>query len=212
MSDQQLSFLNSEPSAFDVNAVDDGVIGPGTFREGSVATFLSRRPVDDWVLGLGFTNWKTLIDHALQTGHYELFPCEAGGLGLRKCGFRYAPIPRLPDGGSTYILQRLLVIASARNDLCGRQEKLISAAPDFAHKCVIEKGFCDLTVKQAGEVIRVAVPVEELHFDDHLGESVQLAAQLEQLLVKAGANKGQQLTSGCKSLTSRIVRIATGGR
>lgn len=99
MSELQLSFLETAPAEFDVNAVDDGVVAAGKATQGSAALSLSQRSVDDWVFGLGFTNWKNVIDHAIQTGHYELFSAEDGVSGLKKHGYRYAPIPRLPAGG-----------------------------------------------------------------------------------------------------------------
>ena len=89
MNDQQLSFLCAEPAAFDVNAVDDAVIRPGMLGAGAVATLLAQRAVDDWVLGLGFTNWKALLDHALHSGHYELYSSDNDSVGLRKHGYRY---------------------------------------------------------------------------------------------------------------------------
>lgn len=212
MNDQQLSFLSTEPAAFDVNAVDDGVIRPVPLSGCSVAFAMSQRSVDDWVFGLGFTNWKTVIDHALQTGHYELYASEDGCFGLRKHGYRYSPIPRLPVGGSTYIQQRLLVIASARNDVRGRQEKMITAAPEFAFKVVIETGCCDLTIKQSGVVIRAGVLVDELGFDDQPGASPQLVEQIARVLANAGAKEGTQLINGCIALAAHLVRIAHGVR
>lgn len=212
MSDQQLSFLSAEPAAFDVNAVDDPIIRPITPGTGSAATLLSQTSVDDWVLGLGFTNWKTLIDHALQSGHYELHASEDGHVGLRKHGYRYAPIPRLPAGGAAYIQQRLLIIASTRNAVRGRQERLIAAGPDFAYKVVIVSGLCDLTVKQGGEVIRCGIEVESLAFEDQLGEPSLLAEQLTRTLAIAGAGEGGQLDAGCKSLASHITRMTHGVR
>lgn len=212
MKDHQLSFLSSEPTAFDVNAIDDASIRPVALGAGNVGSVLSKRSVDDWVLGLGFTNWKALLDHAIQTGHYELYDSEDGCLGLRKHGYRYAPIPRLPAGGAAYIQQRLLLLAGLRNPSSGRQEKMISVTPDFAHKCVIENGFCDLTVKQGGEVIRAGMSVDEIAFGERLDDFLPLTEQLARVLVKSGAKHVPQLMQGCKSLASHIARIANGVR
>ena len=210
MNDQQLSFLCAEPAAFDVNAVDDAVIRPGMLGAGAVATLLAQRAVDDWVLGLGFTNWKALLDHALHSGHYELYSSDNDSVGLRKHGYRYAPIPHLPVGGSTYIQQRLLMIAATRN--AGRQEKMIATGPDFAHKVVLEGAVCDLTVKQACQVVRAGIPVDDLAFGELIGDTTQLAEQLSKVLVKAGAVEGIHLKNGCKSIASHIIRIAHGVR
>lgn len=212
MSDQQLSFLNAEPSAFDVNAVDDGIIRTVIFPAGSAASHLAQSSVDDWVFGLGFTNWKSVIDHALRSGHFELYLTEDGCEGLRKHGYRYAPIPRLPAGGVCYILQRLLVLASARNSERVRHEKMIVVTPEFAHKSVIEGGVCDLTIKQGSMVIRTCVQVDELAFDDSLNDCAQLIEQLARILVNAGAHEGQLLVKGCKSLALHLARMATGVR
>lgn len=212
MTDQQLSFLSAEPAAFDVNAVDDALIRSVPLDGGTVGAALAQRAVDDWVLGLGFTNWKSLIDHALQTSHFELYASEDGWLGLRKHGYRYAPIPRLPAGGSAYVQQRLLVIASARNAALDRQEKMVAANAHFAHKCVIENGYCDLTVKQGVHVIRAGLQVDDLNFDDCPGQSIQLVKQLEHVLLSAGVQNDAHLTSGCKSLAAHIVRLALGVR
>lgn len=212
MSDQQLSFLSAEPSAYDLNAVDDGIIRPTPASDGSVASVLAQRSVDDWVFGLGFTNWKTVIDHALSTGHFELYSSDDGCLGLRKHGYRYAPIPRLPTGGATYIQQRLLLIVSARNADRGRHEKMVVAGPEFAHKCVVEGGVCDLTVKQGAAVVRAFIQVDELNFDESANELHQLAEQLAHILTKAGALEGTQLAQGCKSLANHMVRMANGVR
>nr|WP_192963199.1 hypothetical protein [Pseudomonas fluorescens]CEK41976.1 hypothetical protein PQBR57_0023 [Pseudomonas fluorescens SBW25] len=212
MTDQQLSFLSTEPSAFDVNAVDDGIILPALSRHGSAASHLAQSSVDDWVFGLGFTNWKSVIDHALRSGHYELYASEDGCHGLRKHGYRYAPIPRLPVGGVCYILQRLLVISAARIADRARHEKMITVTSEFAHKSVIEAGVCDLTIKQGCLVIRACVQVEDLGFDDSRIECSQLAGQLLRILSNAGAQNGHLLAKGCKSLANHLVRMATGVR
>lgn len=212
MTDQQLSFLSAEPSAFDVNAVDDGIIRPASSRQGSAASHLGQRSVDDWVFGLGFTNWKSVIDHALRSGHYELYASEDGCHGLRKHGYRYAPIPRLPASGVCYILQRLLVIAAARNVDRARHEKMIVVTSGFAHKSVIQAGVCDLTIKQEGLVIKACVQVEDLGFDDSRNDCSQLAIQLMRILANAGAQEGPLLANGCKSLANHLVRMAIGVR
>jgi hypothetical protein len=215
MRDQQLSFLAIESSQFDVNAVDDGVISPAPHLPvyGSVALALAQRAVDDWVFCLGFTSWKAVIDHAILTGHHEIYNSEDGVLGLRKHGYRYAPIPRLPAGGATYTQQRLLSITSEQNIASGRNERMVAATPEFSHKCVIEGGICNLTVKQGSAVFRAATSVDQLSFSDRAkSDAVHLSVQLNAVLVQAGTAKGIQLNQGCLSLATHILRIVHGVR
>jgi len=212
MIDKQLSFLSTEPSAFDVNAVDHGVIHDGHSYKGSAALCLAQRHVDDCVFGLGFTNWKVVIDHALSSNHYEL--CEVDGrLGLRKHGFRYAPIPTLPSGGAAYVQQRLLAIASERKASPGRHEKMVVLTPDFAHKIVVEASACDLTIKQNGSVIRACILVDHVSFSDtSISDPEPVSIQLEQVLLDAGASTSDSLRSGCKAMANQILRMAHGVR
>lgn len=214
MSESQLSFLSTEPSLFDVNAIDDGVILPAPVIEGLVGSVLARRSVDDCVLGLGFTNWKSLIDHALRTGHFELYDSENGLLGLRMYGHRYAPIPRLPAAGATYVQQRLLAVAAERKLSPGRNERMITPSAGVAHKCAIEGGLCDLTIKQHdGLVVRAAIPIDQLSFSDtHKNDPVQLGKQLERVLIQAGAYEDEPLRIGAKSLAAYILRVVQGVR
>lgn len=214
MNEFQLSFLSTEPSSFDINAVDDGVIRAATHIEGLVAFVLAQRSVDDCVFGLGFTNWKSVIDHALLTGHFELYESEDGMLGLRKHGHRYAPIPRLPAAGAVYVQQRLLAVAAERKLSPGRNERMVaSPVGDFWHKCMIENGICDLTIKQNGMVVRAAVQIDQLNFSDaHMNDPDLLGTQLVGILSNAGAQDGPVLEAGCKSLASYILRVVQGVR
>lgn len=213
MSELQLSFLDTAPAEFDVNAVDDGVVAAGMAIQGSAALSLSQRPVDDWVFGLGFTNWKNVIDHAIQTGHYELFSAEDGVSGLKKHGYRYAPIPRLPAGGGTYVQQRLLVIAAQRGAAFGRNERMVQAGPEFLHKCVVENGLCDLMIKLGGEVVRGSVMVDQLNFPDQAkSDPGHIAIQLCRVLESAGAPADTRLEKGCTSLAAHFMRVVHGLR
>lgn len=94
----------------------------------------------------------------------------------------------------------------------GRQERLITAGPDFAYKVVIVGDLCDLTVKQGGDVTRCGIEVGNLAFDDQLVESSLLAEQLTRILASAGAREGGHLEAGCKSLASHITRMTHGVR
>jgi hypothetical protein len=213
MSELQLTFLDASPAEFDVNAVDDGVVSGGGAVEGAAAQALSQRPVDDWVFGLGFTNWKNVIDHAIQTGHYELFAADDGVPGLKKHGFRYAPIPRLPAGGAAYVQQRLLVIAAQRGEAFGRNERMIQAGPEVLHKCVVEKGLCDLMIKVDGEVVRASVMVEQLNFPDQAkADPGCLAIQIARVLENSGARADQRLDKACMSLAAHLLRVVHGLR
>ncbi|MFL1449302.1 hypothetical protein ACI77O_12975 [Pseudomonas tritici] len=213
MSDMQLSFLSTEPTAYDVNSVDDGAIQKHPVTRATVATALSARAVDDTVLGLGFTNWRALIDHALRTGHFELFETAFGSIGLRKYGYRFGPIPALPVGGTSYVQQRLLLLSADVSATAGRHERMISAGPDFAHKCVVADGCCDLTVKQVSVVVRVSLAVDTLSYSETVvADTSDLEAQLEAELLIAGATPGASLTTGCKSLAVHMLRISQGMR
>lgn len=208
MTDMQLSFLATAPTAYDVNAVDDGVI-----HDGGRAQPLVERAVDDTVLGLGFTNWRALIDHAIRTGHYELFDNGAKGVGLRKAGFKHSPIPALPADGVRYVHQRLLAIASERGVRAGRHEKMITVTAGFSHKCVFEKGVCDITVKQDGAVVRTSIAIDELDFSGQsANDPSPLAKQLESVLVSAGAAEGGGIGHGSASMASHILRYGQGLR
>lgn len=213
MSDLQLSFLDADLQAIDVNAVDDGVVMYGAGLDGAAALTLSQRPVDDWVFGLGFTNWKAVIDHAIRSGHYELYAGDEGFLGLRKSGFKYAPIPKLPAGGATYVQQRLLILATERTEALSRVERMVAVDAEFSHKCVVEDGECNVTIKQSGVVVRASVPVDQLKFSDtSKTDHKPLAVQISHALVLAGSHPGTQLDKGCQSLAGYILRIANGVR
>lgn len=211
MSQQQLSFLSTEPSAFDVNSIDDGVILDHAPGAGSASHVLSTRPVDDWVFGLGFTNWKALIDHALRTSHYELVAHESGAGALRKHGYRYAPIPRLPAMGMRYVQQRLVVMACERLGLLSRHEKMIQTGACFSHKVVFESEACHLTVKHNGVLAKFSIQADQLLFADTSKPTTQdLAEQLQQLLTASStlSNDSNDLTFGCRAIAAQLVRVA----
>lgn len=211
MSEQQLSFLSAEPSVFDVNAIDNGSICASMPIEGQASVSLAQRSVDDWVFGLGFTNWKTVIDHALRTGHYELYASDDGCMGLRKYGYRYSPIPRLPKGAITYIQQQLLVIASDRKNAAytERYERMFSVGSDLAYKCVVKHGACDVTIKQNEAIFRTAITTDQLNFSDaSKDDPMHLAIQLEQVLATVGVKGSHAVMCVAKALAQHIIRIA----
>ncbi|WP_121498130.1 hypothetical protein [Pseudomonas aeruginosa] len=211
MSELQLSFLDTTPAKFDVNAVDDGLVSSEFTTQGPAGQALSQRPVDDWVFGLGFTNWKNVIDHAIQTGHYELFTDDDGFCGLRKRGYRYAPIPKLPSAGAVYVQQRLMLLAAQRGVAFGRNERMVQAGPEFLHKCVVEHGHCDLMVKLAGEVFRASLFVDQLNFSDGATpDPSHIAMQLARCFEAAGAQADLRLEKGCTSMAAHLLRVVHG--
>lgn len=68
---------------------------------------LAEMVVDDRVLRLGKTSWKNLLDTAIGTGHTELYESSPGEFGLRKPGFRFGPIARVPAIAVPYLRERL---------------------------------------------------------------------------------------------------------
>jgi hypothetical protein len=213
MSELQLSFLDTTPAKFDVNAVDDGVVSSEFTTQEPAGQALSQRPVDDWVFGLGFTNWKNVIDHAIQTGHYELFAADHGFSGLRKRGYRYAPIPKLPSAGAVYVQQRLMLLAAQRGVAFGRNERMVQAGPEFLHKCVVENGHCDLMVKLGGGVFRASLFVDQLDFaDGATPDPSHIAMQLARCFETAGAQADLRLEKGCMSMAAHMVRVVHGLR
>ncbi len=102
-----------KPAKIDINSVNArSSLKPDDSGRRLAADALAERIVDDRVFSLGVTNWKKVIDYALSTGHTEIFDGEDNRPGLRKAGFRYAPLPRLPERAVEYIKGRLLVMGA----------------------------------------------------------------------------------------------------
>ena len=80
---------------------------------------LSRMFVDDRVFRLGKTNWRQLLDHALASGHTELYLAEDGRQGLRMPSYRFGPITRMPLQGPEYVKRTLLGRSVAKLQLQG---------------------------------------------------------------------------------------------
>lgn len=101
----------AKPARIDINSVDArSNLKPDDSGRRQAADALAERIVDDRVFSLGITNWKKVIDCALSTGHTEIYKGEDDRPGLRKSGYRYAPLPRLPERAVEYIKGRLLVM------------------------------------------------------------------------------------------------------
>lgn len=112
--DQLPLFKGSGPAAYDVNSINGNKrLVPDTRPRLSAGAALKLRVVDDRVFSVGITTWKALIDLAIDTGHTELFESEDERSGLRKPGFLYAPLPRLPDRAAEYVKTRLLARGAA---------------------------------------------------------------------------------------------------
>lgn len=112
--DQLQLFKGTGPAAYDVNSVNNNKrLVPDTRPRLSAGAALKLRVVDDRVFSVGITTWKALIDLALDTGHTELFASEDERQGLRKPGYLYAPLPRLPDRAAEYVKTRLLAKGAA---------------------------------------------------------------------------------------------------
>lgn len=101
----------AKPARIDINSVDARTnLKPDDSGRRQAADALAERIVDDRVFSLGITTWKKVIDCALSTGHTEIFKGDDDRPGLRKSGYRYAPLPRLPERAVEYIKGRLLVM------------------------------------------------------------------------------------------------------
>lgn len=74
----------------------------------SASDALALMVVEDRTLGLGITNWRILIESAINTGHTELYVSDGGNQGLRKPGLRFGPIARMPGVGPEYVKRYLL--------------------------------------------------------------------------------------------------------
>ncbi len=92
--------INSRSPALVRAEEDDQVHAPSKRSAGAE---LGDMVVDDRVLSQGITTWRSLIDFAIRTGHTELYESEDGRQGLRRPGFRYAPISRLPERAPEYV-------------------------------------------------------------------------------------------------------------
>lgn len=214
MSEHQLSFLSaSSLDACDLNAVDHGVVvhqpAPATVL---ASVDLSERIVDDWVFGLGFTNWKAVIDHALQTGHYEIHASgEDDRYGLRKHGYRYAPIPRLPRSGVTYIQQQLLNLASER--LKQKKPAAIRHTPvtaGLAYRCLVSNGVFQVEVSGPSLQISFTLPVAHLEFSDHDPRcSSALTNQVASLLGSEGLSDHAAQCAVARMISAHLMRLVS---
>lgn len=110
--------INSTATVLGRSHYDDQVPAANKRNSGSE---LSAMVVDDRVLSQGITTWRNLIDFAIRTGHTELFASEDDRQGLRRPGFRYAPINRLPERGPEYVKDVLAGQLATRLEQKGAQ-------------------------------------------------------------------------------------------
>lgn len=219
MFDHQLSLLTTNSlDAVDVNAVDHGVVTERNISNHHIAADeLARWTVDDWVFGLGVTNWKAVVDRALQTGHFELFRSEEGRLGLRKHGYRYAPIPRLPSPAVTYIQQQLLHMAAAR---LSKQKKNAEhshfkpVAKGLSCCCVVSNGVVHVQVAPGnGGLVSMHCSVDELAFSDRDPRTTDsLAGQFQVFLAAAGLTDFSAHCAVAKVVANHLVRLAASSK
>lgn len=105
----------------------------------SVGDALARMVVQDRALGLGITNWRMLIDSAINTGHVELYAGEGNSQGLRKPGLRFGPIACMPDIGPEYVKRCLMAkqLAKAAKKTDPVKSGRITAGGTMKVECVL---------------------------------------------------------------------------
>lgn len=129
---------------------------------------LAKLIVLDRVLHLGMTNWRALLDRALDLGHTQLYSTGPGDLGLRKPGLRFGPVSRLPSRGAEYVKQRLM----ARRVACFAS----GVSQKTARVCAYDNVKVDCTVLMDSvtfgiycgrrSLTRLVVPLDEVTFTD----------------------------------------------
>jgi hypothetical protein len=167
----QLPLLNiPEPGkAFDINRLDGTRKSVGTApSRGSAESALASRVVDDRVFQMGMTNWKAVIDRAIFMGHTELFDSEFGRLGLRKHGFRYSPVPLLPERGAEYVKSCALIIGASK--LSKKMRDQFGCTAELANgkqlKIALSSTSIDLVISDGDRATAVQVLFDDVVFSD----------------------------------------------
>lgn len=134
---------------------------------------LAKLTVLDRVLHLGMTNWRALLDRALDLGHTQLYTTGPGYLGLRKPGLRFGPVSRLPSRGAEYVKQRLM----AQRLACLTSDTSLKTA----RVAVYDNVKVDCTVLRDGvtfgiylgrrSLTKLVVPLDEVTFTDEAQEA-----------------------------------------
>lgn len=175
MNAHQMTLLNPEASTCDLNAIDHGhVAGPKHERATKVHD-LSCKAVRDLAFPLGVTTWKTLIDTAMQTGHTELYS-DGFSVGLRKPGYKFAPIPKLPAGGVRYVKAKML--EQAIGD--GHVKNLLGKNKIRAK---LRNRMLELSMISSGCECAVTIAIDELKLCEALdGQTTELLSQIDKQL------------------------------
>lgn len=193
----QLSLLNiPEPSkTYDINRLDGtraAVVA--TNSRGSASAALAARIVDDRVLHMGMTNWKAVIDRALDTGHTELFDSDHGRQGLRKHGYRYSPLPLLPERAVEYVKGRVLSLGA--NKLTKKVRDRLGCTSGLANAkhltvTVIGNGI-DVFVAEGAHLTSIQVIFDQIVFSDgsDADDIKVLGKQLATALKRQASNQG----------------------
>jgi len=154
---------------FDINRLDTArkAVDPAPAR-GSAESVLAARVVDDRVFHMGMTNWKAVIDRAIFLGHTELFDSEFSRQGLRKHGYRYSPVPLLPERAVEYVKSRTLLIGAGK--LSKKMRDQLGCITDLAKgkklKSMVSHASFELCVLEGDHQIAVQVLFEQVAFSD----------------------------------------------
>ncbi|MGF6282003.1 hypothetical protein ABH908_000510 [Pseudomonas frederiksbergensis] len=161
----------------------------------SVGDALARMVVQDRALGLGITNWKVLIDSAINTGHVELYVSEGISQGLRKPGLRFGPIACMPDIGPEYVKRYLMSkqLAKAAKKTEPVKSGRISAGGTMKVECILSAELILFTLydvrKNVGAITLVPTDLPMSSADTVNDAAVQreyLATRLERELPELG--------------------------
>lgn len=179
-------FLAVAPEATSVNrpgitsSIDFDTSNPTGIKAGDA---LSRMIVDDRVFRLGKTNWRILLDHAIASGHTELYLAEEGRQGLRMPGYRFGPIARMPEKGPEYVKRALLAKAFSQLQRRGEPVKSGRVAASSGHKVewVADPNGLELNVYEGRRLAgSVRVRIDDLPVSGQPAE-MDLARQAEHL-------------------------------
>lgn len=185
------------PQTFDINRLDATrkTVGVAASR-GSAESALASRVVDDRVFHMGMTNWKAVIDRAIMLGHTELFNSDFGRQGLRKHGFRYSPVPLLPERAVEYVKSRTLSIGASKltKKLCGQLGRTTELAKGKRLKITVNLTNIEVSVSEGDQTTSIQVMFDQIAFSDalvaddinHLGK--RLSAALKRQASSSGLN------------------------
>lgn len=211
MIDQQLTLLSQGPSQYDINAVDVGVIHPDD--QATISTVgLAVKFVDDRIFGLGFTNWNYLLEHAVRTGHVEIYQSGDTTIGLKKRGYKYGAIPKMPVDAAVHVQRRLLSLATVQQG-SKRDDKMLHPIPGFSFKLAFDEHLLVATVKIKGSVTQVCLNISDLMFSGSSTSAVEpLATQICSEFLAQGGIASPVSNHGFSLLASHVIRLSQGVR